>query len=298
MKTVTILTPTYNRCLLIKRLYDSLVNQSNYDFEWVVIDDGSTDQTEILFSKLVKESRFKIFYKKKENGGKHRALNFGYQFVSSPLTFIVDSDDYLTFDAIEIIKKKYIQYQNESDLCGFSFLRGTSDGRLLSDSGVPQDGMKASYVECRINGKIGGDMAEVWYTECLKHNPFPEIEGEKFLGEDVVWIRLSENYKLRFFNDIIYKSDYLEDGLTLNRRKHNIKSPKGCMIRAESFLESNVNFCSKMKAIVQYHIYGRFSGESFFQLFSESKHKYMYIFTVIPAEMLYLRWKKIMNKEL
>lgn len=291
MKTVTILTPTYNRCRLIQRLYDSLVKQIDFDFCWVVIDDGSTDETEKLFIELQKESKFEIIYRKKNNGGKHTALNYAYQFITSPLTFIVDSDDYLTPDAIFTIKEKYTQYNGESDLCGYSFLRGKSDGGLLSDSGVEKDGMKASYVQYRINRNIGGDMAEVWYTECLKNCKFPEIEGEKFLGEDVVWIKLSQNYKLRFFNKIIYMSDYLEDGLTNNRRKHNIKSPKGCVIRAETFLESDANLKAKLKAILQYHIYGRFSGLKFLELLKKSTCKGLYIFLLLPAEIIYQKWK-------
>lgn len=291
MKTVTILTPTYNRCVLIQRLYNSLVKQHDFDFCWLVIDDGSTDKTEELFVELQKESKFEVIYHKKENGGKHKALNYAYQFITSPLTFIVDSDDYLTPYAISTIKEKYAQYKNESDLCGYSFLRGKSAGGLLSDRGVDEDGMKASYVQCRINENIGGDMAEVWYTECLRSCKFPEIEGEKFLGEDVVWIKLSRNYKLRFFNTIIYMSDYLEDGLTNNRRKHNIKSPKGCVIRAETFLESDVNFKAKIKAMLQYHIYGRFAGISVMELLKKSTYKGLYIFLAIPAEIIYQKWK-------
>lgn len=107
------------------------------------------------------------------------------------MTFIVDSDDILTSNAISTIEQVYSKYKNENDLCGFSFLRGKPNGGYLSTSGVPQDGMKESYVECRVNRSIGGDMAEVWYTYCLKEYLFPEFSGEKFLGEDIVWVKMS-----------------------------------------------------------------------------------------------------------
>lgn len=216
---------------------------------------------------------FPIFYHRKENGGKHTALNYAYQFIKTPLTFIVDSDDSLTRDAISYVNEIYKRYKNESDLCGFSFLRGKPDGGYLSTSGVPQDGMKESYVECRINRGIGGDMAEVWYTHCLKEYLFPEFQGEKFLGEDIVWVRMSEKYKMRFFNRVIYVSDYLEDGLTNNRRKHNIKSPNGCVARAEAFLDSDSNIKAKIKAALQYQIYGKFAGVGEIDLFRKSKNK-------------------------
>ena len=129
------------------------------------------------------------------------------------------------------------------------FVQGAMLDELYSNAYIytlPSDleGMKESYVECRINRNIGGDMAEVWYTHCLKEYLFPEFQGEKFLGEDIVWVRMSEKYKMRFFNRVIYISDYLEDGLTNNRRKHNIKSPNGCIARAEAFLDSNA--CMKI----------------------------------------------------
>ena len=138
--------------------------------------------------------------------------------------------------------------------------------------------------------EIGGDMAEVWYTHCLKEYLFPEFQGEKFLGEDIVWVRMSEKYKMRFFNRVIYVSDYLEDGLTNNRRKHNIKSPNGCVARAEAFLDSDSNIKAKIKAALQYQIYGKFAGVGEIDLFRKSKNKMMFIVFAVPARLLYWKW--------
>ena len=190
MSNITVLTPAYNRGKLLEKLYESLCAQDCKDFEWLIVDDGSTDDTSERVEQMKQTADFPIFYHRKENGGKHTALNYAYQFIKTPLTFIVDSDDSLTRDAISYVNEIYKRYKNESDLCGFSFLRGKPDGGYLSTSGVPQDGMKESYVECRINRGIGGDMAEVWYTHCLKEYLFPEFQGEKFLGEDIVWVRM------------------------------------------------------------------------------------------------------------
>ena len=270
MSNITVLTPAYNRGKLLEKLYESLCAQDCKDFEWLIVDDGSTDDTSERVEQMKQMADFPISYHKKENGGKHTALNYAYQFIKAPLTFIVDSDDSLTVDAISCVNEIYKKYKNESDLCGFSFLRGKPDGGYLSTSGVPQDGMKESYVECRINRNIGGDMAEVWYTHCLKEYPFPEFQGEKFLGEDIVWVRMSEKYKMRFFNRVIYISDYLEDGLTNNRRKHNIKSPNGCIARAEAFLDSNACMKIRIKSMLQYQIYGKFAGRKSSELLSNS----------------------------
>lgn len=292
MSDITILTPTYNREKLLHNLYTSLCNQEKLDFKWVVVDDGSIDDTEKYISKIKEEADFSINYYKKSNGGKHTALNYGYQYIDTPLTFIVDSDDMLTDDAILTIQETYEKYKDEGDLCGFSFLRGKLNGGYLSTSGVPEDGMKESYVECRINREIGGDMAEVWYTHCLKEYPFPEFKDEKFLGEDIVWIQMSKTYKMRFFNKVIYISDYLEEGLTNNRRRHNINSPNGCVARAKVFLESDSNIKAKVKSALQYQIYGRFAKKKIHYLFKNTKNKVLFIVSFLPAKIIYVKWKK------
>ena len=291
MNNITVLTPAYNRGKLLEKLYESLFAQDCKDFEWLIVDDGSTDDTSERVEQMKQTADFLISYHRKENGGKHTALNYAYQFIKTPLTFIVDSDDSLTRDAISYVNEIYKRYKNESDLCGFSFLRGKPDGGYLSTSGVPQDGMKESYVECRINRSIGGDMAEVWYTHCLKEYLFPEFQDEKFLGEDIVWVRMSEKYKMRFFNRVIYISDYLEDGLTNNRRKHNIKSPNGCVARAEAFLDSDSNIKAKIKAALQYQIYGRFASIKTNALFQKTNRKVLFIVCRIPALLLYQKWR-------
>lgn len=283
---ITILTATYNRANLLPRLYESLKKQTCKDFEWLIIDDGSQDDTSQVVNHF--NSDFPIIYKYKDNGGKHTALNYSYQFIKNPLVFIVDSDDYLTNDAVQIINETYQKYKDENDLCGFSFLRGKPNGGYLSDSGVSKDGIKESYVECRVNRGIGGDMAEVWYTHCLKEYPFPEFKNEKFLGEDLVWVKLSKKYKLRFFNKVIYISDYLEDGLTNNRRIHNIKSPNGCVARAEAFLESDCCLKVKIKSMLQYQIYGRFAGNKK----RMEENKFLYILMYSPSLILYNVWKR------
>lgn len=290
---VTVVTPTYNRARELNNLYQSLILQDSKQFTWLIIDDGSEDDTQDVVSSWLTENKIDILYKKKINGGKHTALNFSYQFVSTPLIFIVDSDDQLTRNAISTIVSKYNLYKDEADLCGFSFLRGKPNGGYLSTSGVPQNNLKESYVECRINRKIGGDMAEVWFTHCLKEYPFPEFEGEKFLGEDVVWVRMSERYKLRYYNDVIYVSDYLDTGLTNNRRKHNIASPKGCVNRAEAFLNSNVIFSQKVKAMLQYIIYGKFAGYRQEELCKNTSKKFLFIISYLPALLIYFKWIKL-----
>ena len=291
MINITILTPTYNRCDSLIKLYESLRHQTDKSFIWLIIDDGSSDNTKSTVQDWIDEKRIKIEYYKKSNGGKHTALNYSYAFIKTPLTFIVDSDDYLTKNAIEIINEKYSLYGNESDLCGFSFLRKSAKGGYLSPK-APSDNLKSSYCECRVNKNLVGDMAEVWFTPCLKEYPFPELKNEKFLGEDTVWIKMSEKYKLRFYNTAIYISDYLDDGLTNNRRRHNIKSPLGCVERAKAFLNADTSLKWKIKAMLQYRIYSNFAGLSNKTQMKEAPNKVLFIILMLPAQLLYSKWKR------
>ena len=185
---VSIITPTYNRANLLPNLYESLCKQTDFSFEWIVVDDGSTDNTKEVVSEFRPEN-FKINYLIKPNGGKHTALNFGIKHCNGILTFIVDSDDTLTLDSIETIKKYYYKYKENNTLCGFSFLRQYPDGELNITSGH-EDEYIGSYNQVRVYEQRLGDMAEVYYTDILKQYPFPEFEKEKFLGEDIVWMEI------------------------------------------------------------------------------------------------------------
>ena len=120
---LTIITPTYNREELLPRLYESLLKQTEQDFQWMIIDDGSTDHTQKLIKQYQSDNKIEIQYIYQNNGGKHRALNNGIQRIHTELTFIVDSDDYLREDATAIIKAYHEKYKAEDRLCGYSFLR-------------------------------------------------------------------------------------------------------------------------------------------------------------------------------
>lgn len=237
MPFITIFTPTYNRRNLIERLYQSLLVQTVTNFEWLVIDDGSTDDTEKFFAKLSStEHPFPIRYIKQNNGGKHRAINNGVNNASGKLFFIVDSDDYLTENAIETINQWTTTLDNSHKWAGISGLKGFS-----KDSVVGQHS-ESSYVDAKNNERrkynLLGDKAEVYFTDVLKQHPFPEIPGEKFISEEIVWNAIArDGYYLRWFNEIIYICDYLDDGLTKDNTKDK-NNPIGRLLWAKGQLET------------------------------------------------------------
>lgn len=293
---VTVITPTYNRGENLKKLYQSLIEQTNKDFKWLVVDDGSEDNTEQIITKFMLENKINLQYIKKKNEGKHIALNLGIKEIETDLTFIVDSDDWLTHDAIEKIINIHNKYKSMDNICGYSFLRmfsnGNINGKMLKDDEVVDD-----YINIRIKGKdTNSDKAEVWKTKYLREFPFPQFKNEKFLGEDVVWIKLAFKYKMVFLNQAIYISEYLSDGLTKNRRMNNIKSPNGCFYRAGLALEvcekRNLYFSYLLKSILQYQVYARFAKINIKYAFKKCKFKFLFIFTWIPSICIYKLWSR------
>lgn len=288
---ITVLTPTFNRGGL-QSLWDSLQKQTVKDFEWLVVDDGSTDGTKNLITQLQEKSDFPIRYIYKNNGGKHTALNVGIQTICSELTFIVDSDDCVTDDAVEAILKIHQKYRSQNNICGYAFLRAFPDGKVNGKK-FDVDEEIGSYIDVRVNGDdTGADKAEVFKTHCLKEFPFPEYPNEKFLGEDLVWVRMARKYEMVHINKAIYVGNYLEDGLTNNRRKHNIASPVGCMHRAEEFMESDLKTRYRIKGGLQYIVYGRFAGVKICDLIRKSRHKVLATVCIPGGLFLHSRWSK------
>lgn len=289
---ITVLTPTFNREGVLRSLWDSLQKQTVKDFEWLVVDDGSTDGTKNLITQLQEKSDFPIRYIYKSNGGKHTALNVGIQTICSELTFIVDSDDCVTDDAVESILKIHKKYRSQNNICGYAFLRAFPDGKVNGKK-FDVDEKIGSYIDVRVNGDdTGADKAEVFKTHCLKEFPFPEYPNEKFLGEDLVWVRMARKYEMVHINKAIYVGNYLEDGLTNNRRKHNIASPVGCMHRAEEFMESDLKTRYRIKGGLQYIVYGRFAGVKVVDLIRKSRHKILATVCIPGGLLLYTRWNK------
>lgn len=238
MLFITIFTPTYNRRQLIERLYQSLLTQTKKNFEWLVVDDGSTDNTESYFADLLnKQQPFPIRYIKQENGGKHRAINKGVINAEGKLFFIVDSDDYLTENAIEKINQWTATLNDSRKWAGIAGLRGQTKNRVLGQHNPSSKFIDAKNSERRKYNLLG-DKAEIYFTEVLKKYPFPEIPGENFISEEIVWNAIArDGYYLRWFNEIIYICNYLEGGLTKDYSKDN-SNPQGRLLWVKGQLET------------------------------------------------------------
>lgn len=266
---VTIFTPTYNRAHTLPKLYESLGLQEKFNFEWLIVDDGSEDNTEELVRTWVLDSKFPITYEKKLNEGKHIAINKGVQLSKLDLFFIVDSDDYLLPNATQLIEQYYAQIKNNTKLAGVSFRRGTDEQTVIG-SAQKFDDLQMDVFYFRYNKKIGGDMAEVYKTAILKKFPFPKFENERFCAESLVWNRIGLQYQLLWTSHIVYICNYLEGGLTSRMFEIRKKSPKAATLYYSEFMKLPIPLKDRLKGNINYWRFAKFLQVPFIDKIKQS----------------------------
>ena len=286
---ITVVTPSYNRSENLSFLYQSLLKQTSKDFEWLIIDDGSQDNTKEVVDGFVSEGSIPISYVYKDNGGKHSALNIAFKTVKSELLFIVDSDDVLTSDAVETILKDWDGVQDKN-LCGISYLRGYDEKNVIGDK-HPQDYVIDNFINLRYNRGIVGDKAEVWRTECLRDFQFPEYPGERFISESVAWIYLAKSWDMLMVNKIIYITEYLAGGLSDSGRKLRFQCPN--LMAYGSLMTMSKDFSTKIriKETLLYIVYSKFGKKTFIQMM-KCPYRGVVAFCYVPGVILYTLWKK------
>lgn len=251
---ITILTPTYNRASLLPRLFDSLLRQTNKDFEWIVVDDGSTDDTREVVANLKEKcgGAFPMGYVYKANGGKHMAINIGAERARGELLFIADSDDLLIDDALETVANSWLDISDDKSFAGIAGLDITMDTREVIGSGLPQEHIDCNAIDIRYRHHVTGDMKEVFRTEVLREFPFPEFAGERFCPEQLVWFRMARRYRLRYINKPIYIADYQPDGITAGITRARMRNPSASMLTYAELTECPVPFLVKVKAAINF----------------------------------------------
>ncbi|ETD21583.1 MULTISPECIES: glycosyltransferase family 2 protein [Prevotellaceae] len=248
---ITVFTPTYNRAELLSALYRSLCRQTFSDFEWLIVDDGSEDNTQKVVETFIEEHKISVRYIRQENKGKHVAINLGANNAHGELFFIVDSDDSLPDNSLEIINSFYSQVRADASFGGVCGYMSHHDGTVIGH-GNEEDVLDANSSELRYKYRIVGDMAEIFRTEVIRKFPFPMIKGEKFCPEALIWNRISKEYRLRIFKKVIYYRDYLQGGLTSKMTQIRMKSPVASMMCYAEMNALNIPVKDKVRAAVNY----------------------------------------------
>ncbi|WP_156305380.1 glycosyltransferase family 2 protein [Sphingobacterium endophyticum] len=286
----TIFTPAYNRANTLTQLYNSLKVQTINDFEWVVVDDGSTDKTEEIVNSFIIEGVLNIKYIKQNNGGKHRAINKGLDVAKGELFFIVDSDDYLLPNSLEIILKYYSDIKGDAAYIGVTGFRGFENGQVIGGKFFPNQITDSNLIERREKYKVTADLAHVLKTELFRKFYFPDINGEKFVAESIVWNRMSIEYKMRYFNEIIYIGEYLEGGLSSNSIKNRQKNSQySTLLYKELVYNPNTKLRLKIKSLINYWRFAFCRPTSLENKFSFIEVNFLSIITMPIGYLYYLK---------
>lgn len=256
---ITIFTPTYNRAYILTRLYESLVAQTCRDFEWIVADDCSTDDTEALLKRWAAEGNIDMrHFRMAQNGGKHAAINRGVAEARAPWFFIVDSDDHLTDDAVEWAVKHIDRAAANPEIGGISGTRIHHDGTRIG-SPASFDDIECLPTEFTLKYGISGDMAEIWRTDVLRSLPFPVYDDEKFCPEALVWFRIADRgLRVRYYCHPTYVCEYLGDGLTASIVRQRARSPKtSALFYSEMFHRPGLSKAQHAKSAINFWRFAR-----------------------------------------
>lgn len=225
--TLTVFTTTYNRAYSLPLGYEALKRQTSKDFKWLIVDDGSTDNTKELVMQWIDEGVIPIEYYYKENGGMHSGYNEAFKHIDTELNVPIDSDDYMTDNAVELIVGNWNKFKNDDKYAGLVGLDIYKDGKVVGTK-FPE-GLKAVRShEMQAVHHVYCDKKYVFRTELLKkYLPYPEYEGEKFVPLNYPYHLVCQDYELLCFNEPWCVVEYQPDGSTLNMFRQYRRNPQG-----------------------------------------------------------------------
>lgn len=223
---LTVFTPAYNRAHTLPRTYESMKQQKNTDFIWLVVDDGSTDNTaELVKQWQSEENGFEIRYVYKENGGMHTAHNTAYAMIDTELNTCIDSDDALTPDAVQIIFDAWQKVRGKG-YAGLLGLDAEFDGTIIG-KGFPE-GLTATTLGAYYRNGGSGDKKLVLRTDVVRlYPPYPVFEGERLVPLGSLYTMIDRDYELAVVDRVLCLVEYLPDGSSNNMLRQYYRSPKG-----------------------------------------------------------------------
>ena len=292
MKTLTVFTPTYNRAHTLPRTYQSLCDQACKDFEWLIIDDGSTDNTSEIVNQWISEADFPIRYIYQENQGMHGAHNTAYQNITTELNTCIDSDDYMPTDAVENIVSFWNKNRNNK-YAGFIGLDQREDGSIIGTP-FPNNMQETTLMGFYANGGKG-DKKLVYRTDVIKKYPeYPIFKGERYVGLAYKYMLIDQDYTMLTLNKPLVTVEYQEDGSSNTMWKQYWNNPRGFAFFRKTEMVVAPTFKRKFISCVHYVSSNLISKNKKF--IKESPKKLLTILAIIPGIMLYYITKHNVNK--
>lgn len=292
MPILTVFTTTYNRAYLLHQCYESLCRQTNKDFIWLIIDDGSTDNTKDIVNEwILNNNGFEIRYVYKQNGGMHTGHNKAYELIDTELNVCIDSDDFMTDNAVEIIIDFW--EKNKSDkYAGIITLDILKNGKVVGDE-LPKQ--KSITVSGYYDNGGKGDKKLIYRTEVVKKYPkYPEYDGEKLVPLSYKYLLIDQDYELLILNKPTCIVEYMDDGSTKNIYKQYYKNPKGFSFFRKVHMKYDKKLKSKFKTCVHYVAMNIILKNQHF--IKESPKKFMTALSIPFGIILYLLIK-MKNRE-
>ena len=291
MKNLTVFTPTYNRAYLLPRVYKSLKSQTSTDFIWMIVDDGSTDDTKSLVEQWQLENRVEIVYIYKKNEGMHSGHNTAYEEIITPFNVCIDSDDYMPPHAIEVIIRETAKIKDDPSFSGIIGLDALENGSLIGTK-IPDHLEKVKLNELYVLHGVTGDKKLVYKTALMKQVPaYPIFEGEKFVPLDYKCLLLDQQYDLLPVNEVLVIVEYQDDGSSRNMLKQYRRHPKGFAFSRISRIDYGITLKERFRNAVHLVSSSFFTGD----LTSWFLTKYTgLVIAAIPAGLLlniYIRFK-------
>lgn len=296
---ISILTPTYNRAYILGNLYNSLLvnSKTNNDFEWLIMDDGSTDNTKELVDTWIKENRINIKYYYKNNAGKMSALNDLLEYVTGDIILEVDSDDYITDNSLEIIRMDYESLDNGLNVYGIVYPRKLIGSNKSIDKSFENKIM--TLFDMHFKHDLDFDMTITFFSNIRKKYKHELENGEKFITEARMYHKMDKDYDgLLIKLDEIIVCEYQQDGYTKNIMKTFVNSPYGYYNYFKELLEFNENnilFKKRLYILKHYILFSYLTNKSKLECIKKVNgiNKLLVIMLVIPG---YIYSKKSVDK--
>ena len=282
---ISVLTPTYNRANLLEKLYESLIKNSKYDIEieWLIMDDGSTDDTKIIIKKFIEENKIEIKYFEQENQGKMISINKLVEKATGDLIVDCDSDDFFTEDAFKIIKEEYEKNKDEKDIYGLCFLKYDQNGENM---GGNFKNKKTTMFDLYFKEGETGEKAIVFFSGIRKQYKHELEHNERFVTEARMYHKMDEKYKMICINKPIMICEYQKEGYTQNILKQFKENPYGYYEYFKEILEfdfSEVKFNKRLYAIKHYIMFSYLTKQFKSDFIRSYLNKFLYHILYIPG---------------
>lgn len=291
-KKFSVFTPTFNRAHTLPRVYKSLCEQTYVNFEWLIVDDGSTDNTKAVVEDWIRLKKIRIRYLQQKNLGKHAAFNLGVKNASGDLFLPLDSDDTCVPTALESFHQYWNSIPSEiiSSFSGITALCRNDKGNIVGGA-LPTDILDGCFYKVINKLKHRGEMWGFHKTSVLLEFPFPIFAGEKFVPEGLVWNRIAQKYNTRFINEALRTYYTSNDSLSGKMDLIRIQSPEATLLFYKEVMDLNISFIESIKAGINFWKYLILTKRFKLSSLRQSSHTVILLVSLIPGVLSSIVYK-------